>query len=124
MNLKMGLIVSVVMLSGCASAVDRHHMVQAQLDRQINCANAHSDIKMLKAEKASTSEKIANGIASILPTSIIFNLIAGEFSSRKAIASGEFDQMLYMKIDDIEKHCGSAIASSNLVLNDDMAISK
>lgn len=65
---------------------------------------------MLRKEKASTSEKIANGVASILPTSVVYNLIAGEFSSRKAIAiaSGEFDEMLYMKIMDIEITCSLA----------------
>lgn len=120
MKAKTVLVLSVLVLSGCASAVNRHHVAQAQLDRQINCTNAHNDIEMLKAEKASTSEKIANGIASILPTSIIFNLIAGEFSSRKAIATGEFDQMLYMKIDDIEKHCGTNQASTSLKNFDDI----
>lgn len=92
-------------LGGCASAVKRHEIANAQLNQGINCSTAAQDIAALRMEKTSTSEKLANGIASVLPTSVIFNLIIGEFSSRKAIATGEFDQMLYMKIDSIEKQC-------------------
>lgn len=95
----------VVLISGCASAVKRHEVAEVQINQQINCTTAKEDIASLKMEKSSTAEKLANGIASILPTSIIFNLLTGEFTSRKAIATGEFDQMLYMKIDDIEQKC-------------------
>lgn len=94
-----------ITLGGCASAVKRHEVVSVQLNQGINCSTAKQDIAALKLEKTTATEKLANGIASVLPTSVIFNLIVGEFSSRKAIATGEFDQMLYMKIDAIEKQC-------------------
>lgn len=95
----------VVFISGCAPAVKRHEIAEVQLNQQINCTTEKEDIESLKQEKSSTAEKLVNGIASILPTSIIFNLLAGEFTSRKATATGEFDQTLYMKIDDIEQKC-------------------
>ena len=92
-------------LAGCASAVKRHEVANIQLNQGVNCTTAKQDIAALRMEKTTASEKLANGIASVLPTSVIFNLIIGEFSSRKAIATGEFDQMLYMKIAAIEKQC-------------------
>lgn len=99
------LIILFGLVSGCASAVKRHELVNSQLNQGINCATARQDIESLRMEKTTTAEKLANGIASVLPTSVIFNLLTGEFSSRKAIATGEFDEMLYMKIDSIEKQC-------------------
>lgn len=102
------------MLISCSSAVDRHSVVQTQLDQEINCETAMKDIVMLKEEKASTQEKLANGVATVLPTSVVFNLLTGEFSKRRAIATGEFDQMLYMKIDMIELECGLPSTTPNM----------
>ena len=102
------------LLMGCSSAVDRHSIVQTQIDQEVNCETAMKDIVMLKEEKASTQEKLANGIATVLPTSAVFNILTGEFSKRRAIATGEFDQMLYMKIDMIELECGLPSSTPNL----------
>ena len=93
-------------LSGCVSAVKRHHQVSFHLSNPIDCTTAESDIMTLKDARASSAEKIANGIATILPTAAILNIFAGEWSSRKAIAFGEFDKMLVMKISSIEMQCG------------------
>ncbi|MBT1451242.1 hypothetical protein KJ365_10185 [Glaciecola sp. XM2] len=94
-----------VLISGCSSAVHRHAQAAYQIDKSIDCSMAQSHIDMLKKERASTVEKIANGVATILPSAAIVSLFTGEFSSRKAIATGEFDQMLYMKIASIESQC-------------------
>lgn len=97
--------VSLLTLSGCASAVKRHEQLSTHMNYQIDCSMADSYIAELEQEKASMFEKIANGVATVLPTSAIFNLLAGEFGSRRNIASGKFDQQLVMKIDEIESTC-------------------
>ncbi|MFT6270019.1 MAG: hypothetical protein ACJAVV_002847 [Alphaproteobacteria bacterium] len=109
------LLMSIFLFFGCTSAVDRHSTVRIQLDQKVNCKSAVKDIAMLKEEKASTQEKLANGIATVLPTSVVFNLLTGEFTKRRSIATGEFDQMLYMKIDMIESECGLPSSTPSMV---------
>ena len=92
-------------LGGCASAVDRHQVVNAQVAQPINCDTAEQDIETLLEGKTSASEKFANGIALVLPTTALFNLISGEFTSRRSIATGKLNDILHMRISDIEKEC-------------------
>ncbi|MDO6558943.1 hypothetical protein [Paraglaciecola chathamensis] len=92
-------------LSGCASAVKRHELAQGHLNKTIDCKVAHADIAELESHKTSTGEKLVNGVASILPTSILLNVILGEFTSRAAIATGAFDSKVDSKIQDIQSDC-------------------
>lgn len=105
------LLFSIVVLGGCASANGRYETLNAEIAKPINCQHAKMQIDLLEEAKVSKREKIANGIASILPTSIILNLITGEYSSRAKIASGKFDNTLYMKINAIHKECDEQMLS-------------
>ncbi|WP_395338256.1 hypothetical protein PN836_011070 [Ningiella sp. W23] len=104
---KSSLLTIIMLLGACSSAIDRHEQANLVLNQNVDCSMAESHIEMLKKERTSTSEKIANNVATILPTTAILNLLSGEYGSRRAIASGDFDQMLYMKIDSINKECMS-----------------
>ena len=94
-----------LILGGCASAVDRHQTVNAQVTKPINCDTADKDIAALLEERSSVGEKLANGISLLSPTSALINLLSGEFTSRRSIATGKLDDILHMRIDDIEKAC-------------------
>jgi uncharacterized protein YceK len=94
-----------VLLSGCASAVKRHELAQGHLNKTVDCDVAHTDIVELESHKTSTREKLANGVASILPTSILLNVLLGEFTSRAAIATGAFDAKVDQKIFNIRSNC-------------------
>ncbi|MFK8069110.1 MAG: hypothetical protein AB8D52_12810 [Gammaproteobacteria bacterium] len=95
----------IFLLVGCSSAVKRHEQVKMDLDRPVNCETAPVDISMLEKEKVGTVEKLSNGIVSIFPTSAVYNLLTGEYSSRYSIATGEYNDMLDFKINQIQKQC-------------------
>lgn len=95
----------IVITSGCASAIDRHQVLQTELDMPIDCEHAQEQINQLQKNYVSSGEQLANGIASILPTAAILNLISGEYSSRWKLANGEYNDRLIMRIEDIEKEC-------------------
>ncbi|MEM0911473.1 MAG: hypothetical protein AAGJ37_10890 [Pseudomonadota bacterium] len=98
-------IVSIVVLSGCASASKKLQRVEAKVIEPIDCDNAHMDIMYLEEAKADTQEKLANGVATVLPTTAILNLISGEYKSRQAIATGKLNDILYDKIMAISAEC-------------------
>jgi hypothetical protein len=100
-------IVVALLLGGCASAQHRHAEIAYHLENPVNCDHAAMDIMTLEDAKASAAEKVANGIATILPTSALLNLMVGEWGSRKAIAFGQFDRKITKKISEIEMSCFS-----------------
>lgn len=110
---KLMFIVMVLSLGGCASAVGRHEQLQAHLTSPVDCITADNDIASLKKEKASSREKILNGLASLLPSSALLNIAAGEFTSRVSIASGKFNKRVENRIQDIQDSCDGAIVASN-----------
>lgn len=93
------------LLSGCASAVKRHELAAEHLNKAVDCEEAHGHIASLESHKTTASEKLVNGVASVLPTSILLNVILGEFTSRAAIATGVFDSKVDNKIHDIQSDC-------------------
>lgn len=95
----------VLLTSGCASAVKRVEAVQSIVNQPIDCANAEHTIAHLISQKPSSGERAVNTVASILPTSIIVNLITGEFASRSSIAAGKLDAQISQKISAIEHDC-------------------
>mgnify|MGYP003629406971 CR=1 FL=1 len=103
--------ISALVLSGCASAVKRHELASEHLNKAVDCEEAHGHIASLESHKTTASEKLVNGVASVLPTSILLNVILGEFTSRAAIATGAFDSKVEDKISDIRDGCRLKIES-------------
>lgn len=97
--------ISAFVLSGCASAVERHELAAEHLNKAVDCEEAHGHIASLESHKTTAGEKLVNGVASVLPTSILLNVILGEFTSRAAIATGAFDSKVDSKIQDIQNDC-------------------
>ena len=95
----------VLLCSGCASAVAKHEALHNQLAKPIDCDMAKKQIAQLEEEKIGSGEQFANGIASILPTSVIFNLLSGEYSSRLSLANGKYNKQLDQQIARIEANC-------------------
>ncbi|MDT0596087.1 hypothetical protein [Glaciecola petra] len=92
-------------VGGCASANTRYEQLNAHLDNSINCDTANEQIQELEANRISSTEEFANGVASVLPTSIVFNLIAGEYTNRAKIASGKYNDELRARITLIKTTC-------------------
>lgn len=109
-------VTALLFLSGCASAVKRHELAQKHLNKDVNCDKASADIATLESHKSTTREKWVNGVASVLPTSILLNVILGEFGSRAAIATGVFDETVERKIKAIESGCMLVDSQADLML--------
>ena len=99
------LIFACVILGGCASANNRYDQLNSHLSTDVDCKQAKLQIAALEESKISDSEKLANGIASVLPTSIVLNLIVGEYSNRAKIASGHYEEQRQNRINYIKHDC-------------------
>ena len=102
---KLILVFVVLCCSGCASAVNKHELLQAQLSMPIECMMAEEQIESLHSYEVDSTEQFANTVASILPTSIIFNLLTGEYTSRLKLANGEYNQQVSNRIAEIKQKC-------------------
>ena len=75
------------------------------LRRPVNCATAEEDIRSLEVQKAGTEKLILNGLAAVLPGSIILGVFTGEEDERIAVASGDYNQAIDLKIARIKRTC-------------------
>ncbi len=70
------------------------------------CAQAAEHIATLERETATTQERAAAGLKTVVPTSLAVHLFRGELKRTAAIATGEYNALLAAKIADIRRRCG------------------
>lgn len=99
------MICACAIIGGCASANNRYEQLNVHLANDIDCDTARAQISELEENKVSSSERFANGVATVLPTSIVLNLITGEYANRAKIASGHYDGEVQSRIDLIKQAC-------------------
>lgn len=75
------------------------------LGRPVNCNTAQQDIKILEDERASTAREILAGARAVFPISAAIGLLTGDYKDRFLVASGEYNHVLELKIDQIKKTC-------------------
>lgn len=110
------------MMSGCASALSKQRVLDAQLSQPLDCANAHQQVAQLESQYVSGSSRVLNGIATVLPTSALINLISGEYVSRVKLASGEFNQKITDRVAEINQYCHQMLATkSNVITHSNLA---
>lgn len=74
---------------------------------EVDCNNAQEQIATLEAERERTSsERLGRGVQSVAPPAVIVNIFRGQYDQNVQIASGEYEQILLDKIDEIERTCG------------------
>ncbi|GEM_PF-6729586 len=103
-------VAAIICLTGCASVTEKVQRVEAKVEQAIDCKNAQMDIMYLEDARATTQEKLLNGVATILPTTAVLNLISGEYRHRQSIATGKLDDILQQKILAISDHCEIKLA--------------
>lgn len=104
------IVMSVLILGGCASANQRIAQAEKNLAEPIHCDEAEQQVSTLSALQTSSAEKFANTLATLIPTTALLNVVAGEYKSRAAIAYGGLDERLIARVDEIEAHCQNASA--------------
>jgi hypothetical protein len=76
------------------------------LKQPVSCSTAEADLKVIKEDKASAGKRIWEGFSSILPISIIINLVRGTYTDKIKVAAGKYNKMIDQKVADIEEECG------------------
>ncbi|CAA0122139.1 Uncharacterised protein [Halioglobus japonicus] len=97
---------ALALLAGCSSqAPAPEKEVQANLAKSVDCSTAQADIKTLNAEKARTSQEIADGAGSIIPIGAVAHMFGGSEKESFEIGTGEYNKKLDAKIAEIKKQC-------------------
>lgn len=100
------IVMVLVMLAGCAAkAPAPEKEVQASLKQPVDCSTAQADIKVLKSEKARTSQEIEDGASSIIPIGAVAHIFGRSEKESVEIGTGEYNRKLDDKIAEIQKQC-------------------
>ena len=94
----------VVSLTACVAS--KQKKVEQEMKQPINCATAEGDIRALNHEKAHVAERIAEGITSIVPASLVVGLATGTEKEKIEVGTGEYNKMIDKRIAEIKEKCG------------------
>ena len=84
---------------------------KARLNKPVNCATAKQDIQDLEDDKASTAKQIISGVRSVVPVAAATGVLMGDYEDRTAVATGDYNDQIDGKIDQIKFTCGIRSAS-------------
>lgn len=104
MKYMIAVVSSAIMLSGCVAQKEAKEVKAAEA-APINCATAEGDIRMLRSEKASVEERIAEGAASIVPVGFLIGIATQTEGDRIDMAIGDYNQLLDKQIAKIKSKC-------------------
>ncbi len=97
------LLVGMASLAACTAISDD---AKQALATPVNCDTARQDIALLESEGASNAEQIGAGIRTVTPIGAVSALLRGDMEDRAAVTTGEYNQMIDFKIQDIRRICG------------------
>ena len=75
------------------------------MKQPINCATAEGDLRALKNEKAYVAEQIAEGVAAIVPMSLVVGLLTGTQGTKFEVATGDYNKMIDKRMAEIKAQC-------------------
>jgi len=78
----------------------------AEANDGVNCDTAHADIVYLEHEKKSTLERVAKGVSSVMPIGLVMHTATGTEDDSIAIATGDYNKRIDMRIAEIKDACG------------------
>ena len=97
------LFVSMALLAACSSISDD---ARQALAAPVNCDTARQDIALLESERASNAERIGAGIRTVSLIGAVAGLLWGDMQDRASVTTGEYNQLIDFKIEDIRRTCG------------------
>lgn len=95
--------VTLFLMSGCSPVSKEAKQEMAQ---PVNCATAPADLRALEAEKAHVGKQIVAGVTSIVPVSLVVNVVTGTEKEHFQVATGKYDEMIDEKMTEIKTTCG------------------
>ena len=96
-------IVTLLLMSGCSPVSKEAKQEMAQ---PVNCATAPADLRALESEKAHVGKQIVAGVTSIVPVSLVVNVVTGTEKEHFQVATGKYDDMIDEKMAEIKTTCG------------------
>lgn len=96
-------IMLVALVAGCSDPITKQD--KESMAAPINCATAEGDIRVLNSEKAHISKEMASGASSIIPISLVANLIEGHEKDSFRVGFGEYNKAIDKKIAQIKSTC-------------------
>ncbi len=93
-----------IMLSSCVAQKEAKEVKAAEV-APVNCATAEGDMRMLRSEKANVEERIAEGVASIVPVGFLIGVATQTEGDRIDMAIGDYNQILSKEIAKIKNKC-------------------
>ena len=85
---------------------------KAELNKQVNCSTAQSDIKVLEDEKASVGKQVLSGVRAVMPVAAVVGLLRSDYGNRVEVATGQYNKDLQTKIDEIRASCNLPASNS------------
>lgn len=93
-----------VVLSGCVAQKEAQEVKAAEV-APVNCATAEGDIRMLRSEKATVEERIAEGAVSIVPVGFLIGVATQTEGDRIDMAIGDYNEILSKEIAKVKSKC-------------------
>lgn len=93
-----------VVLGACASKEAKE--VKKAEGMPVNCGRAEADIRLLRTEKTTVAEQIAQGVTAVYPIGFLIGVATQTEGEKFKIASGDYNQILDKKIAEIQQKCG------------------
>jgi hypothetical protein len=97
---------ALVVSNGCAMQQKQVEKELANPNAPINCATAQGDLRTLQSEKANVAERIAEGVTSIYPASLVVGVAAGTEGTKLQVATGDYNKMIDARMAEIKQTCG------------------
>ena len=72
----------------------------------VNCATAAGDLRVLRGEKASVAERIAEGVSSLTPAGSALGILTLTETTKWKVATGEYNKMIDKRIAQMKAECG------------------
>ena len=92
-----------LMVSACASPISQQ--TKQTLEAPVNCNTAIQDLAILEQSRAGTSERVTEGITTIVPVGLVASVASGNTQDKIDVSTGKHNVMIDMKINDIKYHC-------------------
>jgi hypothetical protein len=110
LGLSIGIVVP-ALLSGCAMQDKKSAEAEKNLQTMhYTCATADGELRILDSEKKTTAQRVAAGVRSVVPISLVVGLVTQTAGVKYRIATGEYNTLIDKKIAEIKTACpGSTV---------------
>jgi hypothetical protein len=98
-----------VLLNGCAIQDKKSAQTEQNLQTMhYTCSTADGELRVLESEKKTTAQRVAAGVRSVVPISLVVGLVTQTAGVKYRIATGEYNELIDKKIAEIKTACPGA----------------